>query len=145
MKSRHGRSRFVDATTIATRLLGDAIFANFFLLGVAYQHGLDTHRRGRHRRGHRAQRRRRRQKPPGLSVGPTLGARRRRSCARQASDSTRTRIRRLKVLDDLIARNANLLVDYQDKAYADRYLRLVERVRQREAELQTTPGDTGYP
>ena len=31
---------FVDATQIATRLLGDAIFANFFLLGVAYQQGL---------------------------------------------------------------------------------------------------------
>jgi indolepyruvate ferredoxin oxidoreductase len=36
----NGHSHFVRATTLATRLLGDAIFANFFLLGVAYQQGL---------------------------------------------------------------------------------------------------------
>ena len=35
-----GHSHFVQATTLATRLLGDAIYANFFLLGVAYQQGL---------------------------------------------------------------------------------------------------------
>ena len=33
------RSDFIDATTLATRLLGDAIAANLFMLGFAYQKG----------------------------------------------------------------------------------------------------------
>jgi len=35
-----GRSHFVDATQIATALMGNSIAANLFMLGVAYQHGL---------------------------------------------------------------------------------------------------------
>ena len=34
-----GRAEFVDATAIATALLGDAIGANLFMLGVAFQRG----------------------------------------------------------------------------------------------------------
>src|SRR5258707_529371 len=35
-----GRSEFVDATPVATALLGDAIATNLFMLGYAYQKGL---------------------------------------------------------------------------------------------------------
>jgi indolepyruvate ferredoxin oxidoreductase len=34
------RASFLDATHLATQLMGDAIFANFLLLGCAYQQGL---------------------------------------------------------------------------------------------------------
>jgi indolepyruvate ferredoxin oxidoreductase len=48
---------FVDATAIATALLGNAIAANMFMLGYAYQTGrVPDHGRG-HREGNRAQRR----------------------------------------------------------------------------------------
>jgi indolepyruvate ferredoxin oxidoreductase len=43
-------------------------------------------------------------------------------------------------LEELIARRRDILIAYQDKAYAERYLRLVERVRQHESDLQ--PGST---
>ncbi len=43
-------------------------------------------------------------------------------------------------LDELIVRRAAFLVDYQDKAYAERYTKLVARVRQ--AEQQHAPGCT---
>ena len=35
-----GKSHFVDATRLATRLLGDSIASNLFMLGFAYQKGL---------------------------------------------------------------------------------------------------------
>ena len=35
-----GKTRFVDATRLATRLLGDSIATNLFMLGYAYQKGL---------------------------------------------------------------------------------------------------------
>jgi indolepyruvate ferredoxin oxidoreductase len=41
-------------------------------------------------------------------------------------------------LDDLITRCQTNLIDYQDQAYADRYLRLVKRVRQHECEQPLT-------
>ena len=47
-----------DAHTAAVKLFGDSIAANIFLLGYAYQLGCGAHRRGGHRAGHRAQRRR---------------------------------------------------------------------------------------
>ena len=34
------KTHFVDATRLATRLLGDSIATNLFLLGFAYQQGL---------------------------------------------------------------------------------------------------------
>jgi len=140
-----GRSRFVDATTIATRLLGDAIFANFFLLGVAYQHGLIPIGAAAIAdaielngvavaKNHQAFLWGRRQVLDGPAVMRAAGL-----------DKTPTESQETESLDELIARNSNLLIDYQNENYADRYLRLVERVRLREAELQTLPGDTGLP
>ena len=48
-------------------------------------------------------------------------------------------------LDDLITRCQTYLIDYQDQAYADRYLRLVERVRQHERKLQPQLTDAVLP
>jgi indolepyruvate ferredoxin oxidoreductase len=140
-----GRSRFVDATTIATRLLGDAIFANFFLLGVAYQQGLipiaaaaiteaielngvavdkncQAFQWGRHYALDAA------------AVGREAGLDQLQSG--NSGDET---------LDVLITRCSDSLTDYQNQAYAGRYLRLIERVRRREGELQPQPGDAEMP
>ena len=140
-----GRSRFVDATTIATRLLGDAIFANFFLLGVAYQQGLipiaaaaiteaielngvavdkncQAFQWGRHYTLDAA------------AVGREAGLDQLRSG--NSGDET---------LDALITRCSDSLIAYQNQAYAGRYLRLIERVRRREGELQPLPGDVEMP
>src|SRR5205085_6970398 len=35
-----GRAHFLDATALATRLAGDALATNLFMLGLAYQKGL---------------------------------------------------------------------------------------------------------
>ena len=48
-------------------------------------------------------------------------------------------------LDELIATRHDFLVDYQDKAYAKRYLRLVERVREAESKLQAPAADAELP
>jgi indolepyruvate ferredoxin oxidoreductase len=140
-----GRSHFVDATTIASRLLGDAIFANFFLLGVAYQQGL-------------------------IPIGATaiaeaielngvavelnrqafLWGRRYAEdaagvCREAGIDQDQVADSDNESLDDLITRCQTNLIGYQDQAYADRYLRLVERVRQQENELQPQLTDAVLP
>jgi indolepyruvate ferredoxin oxidoreductase len=126
-----GRATFLDATEIATALLGDAIASNLFLLGFAVQRGLvpvsaDALERaielnnvsvafnkqallwGR-RAGHdlaAVQRLAAPPPPPALSHS----------------------------LDESIARRVEFLTAYQDDAYAARYRALVERVRAVEAQ-----------
>ena len=132
----NGSSHFVDATSIASNLLGDAIFANFFLLGVAYQRGLIPVG---------AQALAEAIALNGVAVEQNqqayLWGRRyvldADAVLREAGlDQERARQSDTETLDELILRRRDILVDYQDKAYAERYLRLVERVRQRESELQ---------
>jgi len=140
-----GHSRFVDSTTIATRLLGDAIFANFFLLGVAYQNGLipigaAAIAEAIELNGVAVDKNRqaflwgRRQVLDAAAVMRAAGL-----------DENPIEDRASESIEDLISRNVNFLTDYQNQAYATRYLHLVERVRRREGELQTSPGDTEQP
>jgi indolepyruvate ferredoxin oxidoreductase len=121
---------FVDATRLATALLGDAIATNPFMLGYAYQKGLvpvtaaaieraielnavavDANKKaflwGR-RAAHDLARVERIATPP--EVIPI---------AQHLSRS----------LDEIIARRVEFLTEYQDAAYAARYRRLVDRVR----------------
>jgi indolepyruvate ferredoxin oxidoreductase len=138
-----GKSHFVDATSIATNLLGNAIFANFFLLGVAYQRGLipigaDAIAEAIALNGVAIEQNRqaflwgRRYVHDADAVLRAAGL----DQARDKSVGTET-------LDELIARRRDILIDYQHNAYAERYLRLVERVRKRESELHPAP--SGLP
>jgi indolepyruvate ferredoxin oxidoreductase len=125
---------FVDATRLATALLGDAIATNPFMLGYAYQKGLvpvtaaaieraielnavavDANRKaflwGR-RAAHDLARVERIAAPP--EVIPI---------AQHLSRS----------LDEVIARRVEFLTEYQDASYAARYRRLVDRVRAAES------------
>jgi indolepyruvate ferredoxin oxidoreductase len=124
-----GHSHFVRATTLANRLLGDAIYANFFLLGAAYQKGLiplgaDSISEAIELNGVAIEQNRqaflwgRRYAVNAAAVLDEAGLANEYKVA-EAEES----------LDDVIAYRSAYLVDYQDQAYADRYLRLVERVR----------------
>jgi len=135
------RTWFVDASRLATALMGDAIATNLFMLGFAFQKGLvplsgaaidraielnavavDANRKaflwGR-RAAVDAERVERAATPS--AVVPIMQAFSRN-------------------LDEIIARRVEQLTDYQDAAYADRYRRLVDRVRQ--AESAKVPGST---
>ena len=68
-----GQVHFVDATRLATALLGDAIAANLFMVGFAYQKGMIPVSAWADRARRRAERRRRRFKQAGVSLGPAGG------------------------------------------------------------------------
>ncbi|HEX4886279.1 MAG TPA: indolepyruvate ferredoxin oxidoreductase family protein [Casimicrobiaceae bacterium] len=130
-------TRFVDATRLATALLGDGLATNLFLLGYAWQMGLvplsaaaidraielngaavDANRRA-FAWGRLAcvdpDRVERMATPPETALGSD----------RRLSAS----------LDETIARRAAYLASYQDAAYAQRFRALVERVAQAERAL----------
>ena len=140
-----GRGRFVDATAIATRLMGDAIFANFMLLGIAYQQGLvpigaaAIHAAIELNGVAVAQNQQaflwgRRYVADPLAVMREAGVGEPAAASQQDAS-----------LEELIAARRALLIDYQDRAYAERYLHLVERVRQREGELQPQLAGAALP
>ena len=79
---------FLDASHLATALMGDAIATNMFMLGCAWQRGLVPLGEEAIVRGDRAQRRRGRPEPGGLPVGPP---RRARSGGRRARSRRRAR------------------------------------------------------
>jgi indolepyruvate ferredoxin oxidoreductase len=139
------RSHFVDATTLATRLLGDAIYANFFLLGVAYQQGLipiDAASIGEaiDLNGVAVEQNRQAFLWGRRYVGDAAAV------LREAGLETPSQTQaKLASLDDLLASHRDFLVDYQDEAYAKRYKRLVERVREAESKLRLQAADTELP
>jgi indolepyruvate ferredoxin oxidoreductase len=131
-----GAAHFIDATRLATGLLGDAITVNLFMLGFAWQKGLipltaesieraielnevaiETNKAA-FLWGRRAA------VDPGqvarLAVPPeTIPV------SRKLSRS----------LDEMIARRVDFLADYQNEAWAERYRAFVDRVRAAEEGL----------
>ena len=128
----------VDATRLATALIGDAVYANLFLLGVAYQRGLIPLGADAIERAITLN---------GVATDANLGAFRWGRAAahdRQAVLDAAAETGTLREdapaegLDALIERRAADLRAYQNTAYAARYRALVARVR--EAERQRAPG-----
>jgi len=139
-----GNSHFIDATTIATRLLGDAIFANFFLLGAAYQKGLIPISAASigaaiELNGVAIEQNRQAFLWGRRYVDDAAGVL--REAGLEAAGKTKTETN----LDESIATRHDFLVDYQDKAYAGRYLQLLERVREIESKLQENAADAELP
>ena len=135
------RAEFLDATGLATGLLGDAIATNLFMLGYAYQKGLVPvsaeailraielnavaveFNKSAFRWGRRA------------AVDCALVA------ARANPPSAMPEHHRISdSLDELIARRAEFLTQYQDAAYAVRYRERIARIRA--AETAQMPGST---
>ena len=129
---------FVDATRLATALLGNSIATNLFMLGFAWQRGLV---------------------PVGEEAlmaaielnGVAIEANKRAflwgrraahdPAAVEAMATPKEPVEDLQIshgLDEVIERRGAFLTDYQDAAYAARYRALVERVRT--AESAQTPG-----
>jgi len=124
---------FIDANRLASRLMGDTIATNIFLLGFAFQRGLlplssaallraielngasvEANQRAF------AWGRRTALDPAGVE-------------ALVASGETGAPAHKLSVsLDETMERRRDYLKDYQDAAYAGRYIALVENVRQHE-------------
>jgi indolepyruvate ferredoxin oxidoreductase len=129
------RTWFLDAIDLGRALLGDAIYANMLLMGYAWQHGLiplpltaineaislngvavDLNQKA-FEWGRR------------YAVDPDLVMREAGLDGVKIKEKTES-----ETLDDIIGFRYQFLIEYQNLAYADRYLSLVEHVRQVEHE-----------
>jgi len=128
---------FLDATALATRLMGDAIASNLFLLGYAWQQGMVPVSFAAIDQA--------------IELNGTAVAMNRQAFLwgrRAAHDLAAVEayaqpaqiieFKKTPVLEDVIAKRIEELTAYQDAAYAARYAALVERVRQAEAALGGT-------
>ncbi len=129
---------FLPATSLATALLGDALFTNPFLLGYAYQLGRLPVGRGALEQAIRlngkAVEANLRAFAWGRLAAHDLGAVERVARPMRTADEAPD-------LDALLARRVEELTAYQNAAYARRYRAFVERVAAREREL----GGDGTP
>lgn len=133
-----GRTRFIDTHDLAARLMGDAIYANTMLLGLAWQRGMV---------------------PVSLAAiekafelnGTAVEQNKRAFLWGRRAAHDPDALRRLvaptvvvaltrpsRTLDEIVARRVAELTAYADAAYAERYRALVERVREAEARLGGT-------
>ncbi|MDW8124041.1 MAG: indolepyruvate ferredoxin oxidoreductase family protein [Geminicoccaceae bacterium] len=130
------RVEFVEATRLATALLGDAIAANLFLVGYAWQRGLVPLSEAAILRA--------------IEINGVAVAFNQRAFAwgrRAAFDLEAVRKiagiaaeRRPLDLEATIADRVRFLTEYQDGRWAERYRKTVERVRA--AEERVAPGST---
>ena len=132
---------FIDATGIATALMGDSIATNMFMLGYAYQQGLVPI-------GHEALEQAIELNGAAIAMNTAAFRWGRRAAADRAAVEKLaapvatvvpfTRIAR--TLDEIVAVRAKHLTGYQNAALAERYKTLVDKVRA--AEQKATPGQT---
>jgi indolepyruvate ferredoxin oxidoreductase len=133
---------FVDATRLATALLGDALAANLFLLGYALQRGrLPVGLPALHRAielNARSVEMNKRALAWGRLAAHDLAAV--EAAARPALRASQTG-EPARTLEELVRRRAEFLVAYQGEKLARRYRALVDRVARREREA--APGREG--
>ena len=132
-----GLASFVDAGRLARALIGDAIGANLFLVGFAWQRGLLPLSREAIERAIEVNGVAGRVQPSRLPLGPP---RRARSGCRRGRDRRAPEPAAARTLDEPIAHRAEFLTAYQDAAYARRYPSASPRIR--DAEARRVPGRT---
>jgi indolepyruvate ferredoxin oxidoreductase len=128
-----GNAEFIDATRIATALMGDSIATNMFMLGFAYQKGLvpvsaEAIGQAIELNGAAVK----------MNQAAFLWGRRmavdpaavERMIAPKESTPVPAPI--AESLDEMVRRRVAFLTAYQDAAYASKYAQLVERVRSQE-------------
>ena len=121
---------FIDASRLATRLMGNGLATNIFMLGYAFQRGLvplssAALLRAIELNGATVEENRR-----AFSWGRRLALDPAGVQALVADEPDATSNHRLSAsLDELIERRRDYLTAYQDAAYAERYITLVERTR----------------
>ena len=140
----NGHATFVNSNELAQRLFGDTIAANLFMVGIALQMGylpisieaiekavelngrsVEMNRQALHRGRQYAL------DPVALENEANLTGK------NDQHDNSREPLS----LDEIVAHRADLLVRYQNEAYAQRYRDLVAKVRQ--AEQSSAPGMSG--
>jgi indolepyruvate ferredoxin oxidoreductase len=135
------RADFLDATGLATTLMGDAIATNLFLLGYAFQRGLvpvslEALERAIELNGVAVEINKRTLAWGRLAAhdpgAVDAAARPARPLAAPVASET---------LDEVVARRVAFLTEYQDAAYAERYAELVRRTQA--AERERAKGMTG--
>jgi indolepyruvate ferredoxin oxidoreductase len=132
------KTQFIDATRLATALLGDSIATNLLMLGLALQRGLVPVSAAAVERAIEIN---------GVAVEMNRNAFRLGRLAALDRDRVEGLVAAHDAtpapatLDELIDARAAYLTDYQDKALAGRYRSLVARAA--EAETAKTPGMTG--
>jgi indolepyruvate ferredoxin oxidoreductase len=136
-------SHFVDASRLATALLGQSIGANMFMLGYAYQIGAlplsaEAIEKAIEMNGEAV----------AMNVAAFRWGRRAavdltavKALAAPAPENDDPARRLSQSFDEVVARRVEFLTDYQDKDYAERYRRWVERARACEA--VKAPGKCG--
>ncbi len=125
---------FLDATEIATALLGDAIGTNLFLVGYALQRGLLPVSLAALLRAIELNGRAVAMNKRALSWG-RLAAVDREAVERAARPSLRSDVAQTPPsLDDFVAKRVAFLTAYQSAAYAERYRTRVQAVATRERE-----------
>jgi indolepyruvate ferredoxin oxidoreductase len=128
------QAEFIDATRIATALMGDSIATNMFMLGYAFQKGRmpvsgAAIQRAIELNGAAVKMNQaaflwgRRAAVDLKAVERLIGPQDEAAMSMQLSQS----------LDELIQRRVEFLTDYQNAAYAQQYRSLVEQVRETEA------------
>jgi indolepyruvate ferredoxin oxidoreductase len=126
----------IDATGIATILMGDSIATNSFMLGYAFQKGtiplsLEAIMRAIEINGAAVEMNKQAFGWGRLAAHDISRVRSVTQFRSRAAATTRT-------LDETIAYRAEFLTAYQDKAYAERYLATVAKVRRAEAAVSTS-------
>src|SRR6185312_8829906 len=135
-----GDAEFLDATRLATGLMGDSIATNLFMVGYAYQRGLLPLGEAAILRAIELNATAVEANRQSFSWG-RLAALEPERVAAAAIPMAKPESQRLsESLDEVIERRRAFLTDYQDAAYAARYTALVAKVRDTEAAKQ--PGTT---
>jgi len=133
-------SEFLHATHIATRLMGDSIASNLFLMGFAWQRGRIPLSRDALQRAIELN---------GVAVKNSLAAFEWGRLAAHDMSAIEdvlggkkvSRDKDVEDVDALISQRMNELVAYQDRNYADRYRNLIDCVRVAEMKIAAEPGE----
>ncbi|MGE5200967.1 MAG: indolepyruvate ferredoxin oxidoreductase family protein, partial [Acidobacteriota bacterium] len=132
---------FVDASGLATALMGDAIASNLFMLGYAWQKGLVPLSRAAIERAIELN-------AVGIEMNKRafgwgrLAAHDRRRVEAAAQPMMHEEAKSEETLEDIVRRRMAFLGDYQNEAYAHRYAELVRAVDA--AEKMRTRGRRGF-
>lgn len=129
-----GKTRFVDATRLATRLLGDSIATNLFMLGYAYQLGLvpvsaEALNKAIELNGVAIE----------LNQQAFLWGRRAAhdlAAVEKVAAPKVVEAPHCSTLEEIVADRMQRLTAYQNAAYAERYRELVERVRKADTDAE---------
>jgi indolepyruvate ferredoxin oxidoreductase len=132
---------FVDATAVATALLGNAIAANMFMLGYAYQTGRVPLTAAAIEKAIELNGEAVKMNLSAFAWGRRAAAEPEVIAGMMGQLKAPTESRKLsETLDEVIERRERFLGNYQNKRYGRRYRALVERVRA--AEDKAVPGST---